>query len=92
MASQANSHNTDQVTVPATAGGILILPHNGGRVQGTITNPSSSVIVYIGGVNVTVSNGQALLPGNSYTTYSGGAWYGIVTSSTQVVSYADETE
>jgi hypothetical protein len=77
---------TGQVSVANTA--TLIIAAN--TRQGVlITNPSTTVTVYIGGSGVTTGNGQALLPGCSLTLPIVGAVYGIVATSTQTVSYVE---
>lgn len=84
-----------QVTVPATANGILILAANANRLGATISNPGS-VPVYIqqGATGVTTSNGFGIPPGASYNIdeplYTG-AIYGIVSTSTQVVTVVELT-
>jgi hypothetical protein len=77
---------TGQVSVASTA--TLIIAANARRAV-LITNPSSSVTVYIGGAGVTTGNGQELLPGNSLTLPVVSAVYGIVATSTQTVSYVE---
>lgn len=77
---------TGQVSVGNTATLIIAA----GTRQGVlITNPSSSVTVFLGGRGVTTGNGQELLPGNSITLPVVSAVYGIVASSTQTVSYVE---
>jgi hypothetical protein len=77
---------TGQVSVGVTA--TLIIAAN--TRQGVlITNPSTTVTVYIGGSGVTTGNGQALTPGCSLSLPIVGAVYGIVASSTQTVSYVE---
>lgn len=73
-----------QVSVAATA--TQIVASNATRRAVLITNPSSSVTVYIGGAAVTTSTGQELLPGNSLSLPVTSAVYGIVATSTQTVS------
>lgn len=84
-----------QVTVPATTNGILILAANTARLGATISNPGSvSVYIQQGATGVTTSNGFAILPGSAYNIdeplYTG-AIYGIVTTSTQVVTVVELT-
>jgi hypothetical protein len=84
-----------QVTVPATANGILILASNANRKGATISNPSS-VTVYIqqGSTGVTTSNGFGIPAGSSYNIdvplYTG-AIYGIIATGTQVVTVVELT-
>lgn len=84
-----------QVTVPATTNGILILAANTARLGATISNPGA-VTVYIqqGTTGVTTSNGFGIPPGSSYNIdeplYTG-AIYGIVATSTQVVTVVELT-
>lgn len=84
-----------QVTVPATTNGILILASNASRKGATISNPGS-VTVYIqqGSTGVTVSNGFGIPPGSSYNIDSPlytGAIYGIISTSTTVVTVVELT-
>lgn len=85
-----------QVTVPATANGILILAANTSRKGATISNPSATVTVYIqqAATGVTISNGFGIPPGASYNIdaplYTG-AIYGIVSTGTQVVTVVELT-
>lgn len=84
-----------QVTVPATANGILILAANTARLGAIISNPST-VTVYIqqAATGVTTSNGFGIPAGTSFNIdfplYTG-AVYGIVASSTQVVTVVELT-
>lgn len=83
---------TGQVTVPATANGILIVAARAGRRAVTIIN-SGTTIVALGApaTGLTVTNG-ALLPGAagaSITIPTAAAVYGIVGTGTQVVSYLE---
>lgn len=97
-----DSSNRLQVNVQTTAGGVLnstgqvsvgatatLIIAAGTRQGVVITNPSSSVTVYIGGSGVTTSNGQELLPLQSITLPVVSAVYGIVASSSQTVSFAE---
>jgi len=77
---------TGQVSVGATATLIIAA---GTRQAVLVTNPSSTVTVFIGGSGVTTSNGQELLPLQSLTLPVVSAVYGIVASSTQTVSYVE---
>jgi hypothetical protein len=77
---------TGQITVAATA---TLIRAAGKRAGLLLTNPSTSVTVYIGSSGVTTNNGQALLAGNSITLPVNSAVYGIVASSTQVVSFLE---
>jgi hypothetical protein len=84
-----------QVTVPATANGILVLAANASRLGATITNPGT-VTVYLGSAatGLTTGNGFALLGGSSYnidTPLYTGAIYGIIATSTQVVTVVELT-
>lgn len=84
-----------QVTVPATANGILILAANASRKGATISNPGT-VTVYIqqAATGVTTTNGFGIPPGSSYNIdeplYTG-AFYGIVATGTQVVTVVELT-
>lgn len=84
-----------QVTVPATANGILILAANANRLGATISNPGTvSIYIQQGATGVTVSNGFGIPGGSSYNIdeplYTG-AVYGIVASGTQVVTIVELT-
>lgn len=84
-----------QVTVPATANGILILAANANRLGATIVNPGTvTVFIQQGATGVTTSNGFGIPGGSSYNIdapiYTG-AIYGIVTTSTQVVYVVELT-
>lgn len=79
-----------QVTVPATADGILILAANAARLGGTISNPSA-VTVYVSSAatGLTTSNGYGIPAGGTLNIGSPlytGALYGIVAAATQVVT------
>lgn len=77
---------TGQVSVGTSATQIIAA----GTRQGVlITNPSSSVTVFIGGSGVTIANGQELLPGQSLTLPVVSAVYGVVAASTQTVSFVE---
>lgn len=84
-----------QVTVPATANGILILGANANRKGATISNPGS-VTVYVqqAATGVTTSNGFGIPPGSSYNIdeplYTG-AFYGIIATGTTVVTVVELT-
>jgi len=77
---------TGQVSVGNTATQIIAA----GTRQGVmITNPSSSVTVFLGGRGVTTGNGDELLPGTSKTYPIVSAVYGIVALGSQTVSYVE---
>lgn len=79
-------NGTGQVSVGNTA--TLIIAAN--TRQGVlITNPSSTVTVYIGGSGVTTGNGQELLPGCSLSLPVVSALYGIIATGSQTVSYVE---
>lgn len=86
---------TSQVTVPATANGIVVLASNASRKGATISNPSA-VTVYISSAptGLTTSNGFGIPAGSSYNIdeplYTG-AIYGIISTSTQVVTVVELT-
>ncbi len=97
-----DSNNRLAVNVQTSAGGVLnatgqvsvansatLIIAAGTRQGVIITNPSTSVTVFIGGSGVTIANGQELLPGNSITLPVTSAVYGVVASSTQTVSYVE---
>lgn len=97
-----NSSNNLLVALQTSPGGVLnatgqvsvgtgatLIIAAGTRQGVLITNPSTSVTVFIGGSGVTTGNGQELLPGNSITLPAVSAIYGIVAASTQVVSYLE---
>lgn len=94
-AQKSTTFTPTQVTVPATANGILILAANANRLGASISNPSS-VTIYISQAptGLTTSNGFAVPPGSAYNISSPlytGALYGIVASSTQVVYVSELT-
>jgi hypothetical protein len=77
---------TGQVSITGTATLIIAA----GTRQGVlITNPSTTVTVFIGGSGVTTGNGQELLPLQSLTLPVVSAVYGIVTTGSQTVSYVE---
>lgn len=79
-------NSTGQVSVGATATQIIAA----GTRQGVlITNPSTTVTVFIGGSGVTTANGQELLPVNSITVPVTSAVYGIVATGSQTVSFLE---
>jgi hypothetical protein len=78
---------TNQISVANTP--TLIITSNNTRAGVLITNPSTTVTVYVGGSGVTTANGQILAPGNSITLPVSSAVYGIVTTGTQTVSYVE---
>lgn len=91
----SSTMTTSQVTVPATANGILILAANPARLGATVSNPGS-VSVYISQqpTGLTTSNGFAIPGGGAYNIDEPlylGAIYGIVASSTQVVTVVELT-
>lgn len=79
-------HNTGQVSVGSTPTLIIAAETRQGVL---ITNPSSTVTVYIGGVAVSTSNGQQLLPLQSLSLPVASAIYGIVATGTQTVSFVE---
>lgn len=91
----SDTFTPSQVTVPATANGILILAANTARKGAIITNPGSvSVYIQQAATGVTTSNGFAIPPGAAFNIdeplYTG-AISGIVASGTQVVTVAEFT-
>lgn len=97
-----DSNNRLQVSVATTPGGVLngtgqvslgtsaTLIIAAGTRQGVIvTNPSTTVTIYVGGSGVTTSNGQIVPPLQSVTLPVVSAVYGVVAASTQTVSYAE---
>lgn len=77
---------TGQVSIGSSA--TLIIAAN--TRQGVlITNPSSTVTVYVGGSGVTTGNGQIIPPLQSITVPVVSALYGIVATSTQTISYLE---
>jgi hypothetical protein len=78
---------TGQVSVGASA--TLIIALNANRAGVIITNPSTTVTVFLGAAGVTISTGQELLPGNSITIPVTSAIYGVVAASTQTVSFME---
>lgn len=94
-ASTASTMTASQVTVPATANGILILASNANRKGAIISNPgSATVYIQQGATGVTTSNGFAIPAGSSFNIDSPlytGAIYGIVATGTQVVTVCEMT-
>lgn len=89
--SLASAMATSQVTVPATANGILILAANANRKGGFISNPNP-LPVYIddAATGLTVLNGAAIPAGGGFNLEGYiGAVYGIVATGTQVVTVAE---
>jgi hypothetical protein len=89
---QANKINyvingTAQVSIGT--GATQIIAANATRAGVLVSNPSSTVSVYLGGSGVTTSTGQILSPGNSITLPVSSAIYGVVATSTQTVSYVE---
>lgn len=86
---------TNQVTVPATANGILILAANANRKGAEISNPNAVTVYWSQqATGLTTSNGDAIPAGGSLvidTPLYTGAIYGIVAAATQVVTYAEYT-
>ncbi len=84
-----------QVTVPATANGILMLAANANRKGATIINPGT-VTVYASSAatGLTTSNGFAIPGGTAYNIdeplYTG-AIYGIIATSTTVITTVELT-
>lgn len=79
-------NTTGQVSVGSSATPIIAANTRQGVL---ITNPSTSVTVFIGGAGVTTSNGQELLPGCSLTLPVVSAVYGVVATGSQTVSYVE---
>jgi len=78
------------VTVPATAGGILLASSVSDRdgVRVRVQVPSGGQTVYLGGSDVTVANGYAVATGaesHELVLARGEALYGIVAATTQAV-------
>ncbi len=77
---------TGQVSIANTA--TLIIAAN--TRQGVlITNPSTTVTVYVGGSGVTTGNGQIIPPLQSITVPGVSSLYGIVATGSQTVSYIE---
>jgi hypothetical protein len=79
--------STNQISVAATA--TLIIAANAARKGVLVTNPSTSVTVYLGLSGVTTGTGGILPPLSSVFLPITGAVYGIVASSTQTVSFME---
>lgn len=77
---------TGQVSLGTSATQIIAANSRQGVL---ITNPSTTVTVYIGGAGVTIANGQALAPGCSLSLPVVSAVFGVVATSTQTVSYVE---
>lgn len=92
---KSSTMTATQVTVPATANGILILAANANRKGAVISNPSApSVYIQQAATGVTTSNGFAITGGAAFgidgPLYTG-AIYGIVATGTQVVTVVEFT-
>ena len=81
-------NSTGQSSVGYASAG-LIIAANAARAGVLITNPSTTVTVYIGASNVTTATGAILGPGNSMTIPTVSAVYGIVASGTQNLSFLE---
>lgn len=84
-----------QVTVPATANGILVLAANANRLGAIITNSGSASVFYSSAATgLTITNGGELRAGSALNIdeplYTG-AIYGIVATGTQVVTVVEFT-
>lgn len=79
---------TGQTAVGYASAG-LIIAANAARAGVLITNPSTTVSVYLGKSNVTTSTGAILGPGNSISIPTTSALYGIVASGTQNLSFLE---
>lgn len=91
----ATTLTATQVTVPATANGILILAANASRKGATVSNAGAvSVFIQQAATGVTVSNGFEIPGGGAYNidfpNYTG-AIYGIVATGTKVVTVVELT-
>jgi hypothetical protein len=91
----STTFTASQVTVPATANGILLLAANANRLGATISNPSTvSIYISSAATGLTTSNGFAIPAGSSYSIDSPlytGALYGIVATSTQTAYVVELT-
>lgn len=79
-----------QVTVPATANGIVIKAANANRQRITITNAGASIVYLAKDDTVTATTGHALLAGMAITLNTTDAIYGIVAAGTNLVTYLEE--
>jgi len=87
-----NSCDISQVTVPATAGGIIIAAARAARGSLTVVNHGTTAVYLYTDNTITTGKG-VLLPGTagaSFTFYNQSAIYGIVASGTQVVGVVEE--
>lgn len=78
---------TGQVSVANSS--TQIIAANTTRAAVMISNPSSTIAVYLGNTGVTISTGQYLGPGNSITIPVTAAIYGVVATGTQTVTYME---
>ena len=78
---------TGQVSITNAA--TQIIAANSARSGVLITNPSTTVTVYVGLSGVTTSTGAILSPGASLTLPVTSAIYGIVATGSQTVSYVE---
>lgn len=78
------------VTVPATAGGIILAGPGGGGVdqRKVVVYQASGVTVYVGGAGVTTATGFPIPSGGSLSIELGpsDSLYGIVAAATQSVN------
>jgi len=82
-----NINATGQVSV--TSSGTQIIAANANRGGILIYNTDSTNAVFIGGANVTASNGHELPAGQAISLPYQGSLYGIVASASVTVSYIE---
>lgn len=80
-----------QVSIPTTVGGTLIKASNATRRSIVITNDGTQLI-YVGANGLAAATGKSLVAGASITLTSQAAIYGLSSSGTQNVSYAEESD
>lgn len=86
-----SSFGAGQVTVPATAGGILIKAANTSRKRITITNSGSNTIFLGASAALTaIASSHALPAGASITLNNTAAIYGIVAAGNEIATYLEE--
>lgn len=81
---------TNQVSVATTVGGTLIVAARAGRQDVTITNHGTTD-VFLGNTGVATTTGMLLvgIKGGAITISGSAAIFGIVSASTQTVSYLE---
>jgi hypothetical protein len=77
-----------QVALSTTAAVAVALAST--RNRATFKNLDGSATIYLGGSNVSTSNGMPLLPGESFTAQSTAAVYAVASAGTPTVAVFEE--